>query len=449
MKTRKLFIVALIAFVLGGGAVVIYFSSFGPSSDGEPNPETILADQAGKNKANLVRYDGPDPEEVILVSSLKNNSEPLPNFMGKSLDWMAQAQAPNGGYGAGLHSMQHVRDPHAVKTDPATSALVGLAFVRTGSSHQSGPYASQVNGIMNYLLEHIEKLPKNPTRFTDQAGTQPQSKLGSNIDATFTSQFLTRMLEFTVDQSELNERLKNGVEVCVQVIESQQNDDGSFQGGTWAGVLQSSMANSALEKAEVSGLKVDKEKLKRSRNYQRNNFDTKSGKPSLDAAAGVSLYAISSTNRASATNARKAMERMEIAKDSGVIAADAEVTEENLQQIGLSRVEAEEWANDYRTNEATRDQLQSEEVLSGFGNNGGEEFISYMMTSESLVITGGDAWDDWNEKMMERLSKIQNPDGSWSGHHCITSPVFCTAAVIMTLATDRDVEYIAQVNATK
>ena len=449
MKTRKLFIVALIAFVLGGGAVVIYFTSIASSSENVPNPDSILADEVDKDKVNLARYEAPAPEEAVFLSSLKNNAEPLPTFMGKSLQWMAKAQAPNGGYGAGLHSMQHVKDPHAVKTDPATSSLVGLAFVRTGSTHESGPYASQVNGIMNYLLDHIEKLPKNPTQFTDQSGTQPQSKLGSNIDATFTSQFLTRMLDFTKEESRLNERLKNGVAVCVQVIEGQQNEDGSFQGGTWAGVLQSSMANSALEKADVSGVEVDKAKLKRSRNYQRSNFDTKSGTPSLDAAAGVSLYAISSTNRASATNARKAMERIEIAKDSGMIAPDAEITEENLQQIGVSEEDAEEWVNDYRTNEATLDRLQSDEVLSGFGNNGGEEFISYMMTSESLVITGGDAWDDWNEKMMQRLSKIQNPDGSWSGHHCITSPVFCTAAVIMTLATDRDVEYIAQVNATK
>jgi hypothetical protein len=82
--------------------------------------------------------------------------------------------------------------------------------------------------------------------------------------------------------------------------------------------------------------------------------------------------------------------------------------------------------------------LQSEEVLSGFGNNGGEEFLSYMMTSESLVATDDKEWDNWHKRMNGLFEKIQNPDGSWSGHHCITSPVFCTAAVIMTLGADRD-----------
>ena len=85
------------------------------------------------------------------------------------------------------------------------------------------------------------------------------------------------------------------------------------------------------------------------------------------------------------------------------------------------------------------------QLLAGFGNNGGEEFLSYLMTSESLVIAGGREWNSWNNKMKERLGTIQNQDGSWSGHHCITSPVFCTAAVLQVLTTERDVELLKRV----
>ena len=81
---------------------------------------------------------------------------------------------------------------------------------------------------------------------------------------------------------------------------------------------------------------------------------------------------------------------------------------------------------------------QSDDVLRGFGNNGGEEFLSFMMTSESLVVAGGEDWEAWYAKMYNLLSSIQNNDGSWSGHHCITSPVFCTAAVVMAMLADRD-----------
>ena len=91
----------------------------------------------------------------------------------------------------------------------------------------------------------------------------------------------------------------------------------------------------------------------------------------------------------------------------------------------------------YRKNAAANKMMQDEQVLSGFGNNGGEEYLSYMMTSESLAGVGGEDWESWYKKMNTRLSKVQNPDGSWSGHHCITSPVFCTAAVILTMTADR------------
>ena len=87
--------------------------------------------------------------------------------------------------------------------------------------------------------------------------------------------------------------------------------------------------------------------------------------------------------------------------------------------------------------------MQNDEaLLTGFGNNGGEEYLSYLMTSESLVITGGKAWKQWDEKMHRRLRKIQSSNGSWTGHHCITSPVFCTAAVVQCLNTYRDADML-------
>jgi hypothetical protein len=32
---------------------------------------------------------------------------------------------------------------------------------------------------------------------------------------------------------------------------------------------------------------------------------------------------------------------------------------------------------------------------------------------------------------------VQNQDGSWTGHHCITGQTFCTAAALLTLMADR------------
>ena len=75
--------------------------------------------------------------------------------------------------------------------------------------------------------------------------------------------------------------------------------------------------------------------------------------------------------------------------------------------------------------------------MNGFGSNGGEEFLSYMLVSETLVVKGGDEWKQWDSAMTRNLGNVQNQDGSWTGHHCITGRTFCTAAALLVLMADR------------
>jgi hypothetical protein len=39
--------------------------------------------------------------------------------------------------------------------------------------------------------------------------------------------------------------------------------------------------------------------------------------------------------------------------------------------------------------------------------------------------------------MTENLNRIQDKDGGWSGHHCITGRTFCTATALLVLMADR------------
>ncbi|MBC8883544.1 hypothetical protein H9X57_09545 [Flavobacterium piscinae] len=80
-----------------------------------------------------------------------------------------------------------------------------------------------------------------------------------------------------------------------------------------------------------------------------------------------------------------------------------------------------------------------EDVLNGFGNNGGEEFLSFLQTGESMVVNHDDDWKKWYDNI-GRMMQIQNPDGSWNGHHCITSPSFCTATCLMILSIENDIQ---------
>jgi len=53
------------------------------------------------------------------------------------------------------------------------------------------------------------------------------------------------------------------------------------------------------------------------------------------------------------------------------------------------------------------------------------------------VVEGGEKWDTWNRGIQENLSRIQNQDGSWTGHHCITGRTFCTSAALLVLTVER------------
>lgn len=86
-----------------------------------------------------------------------------------------------------------------------------------------------------------------------------------------------------------------------------------------------------------------------------------------------------------------------------------------------------------------------ESLLRGYGNNGGEEYLSFCLISESLAITGAAIGDRWNRAMHDRLAAAQSRDGSWSGSHCINSQAFCTAAVVQCLTMHLDSEMLAEV----
>src|SRR5688500_17014085 len=104
----------------------------------------------------------------------------------RGLDWIAQAQNGNGGWGAGSHARQDVTDPHAVQTDPATTAMVAMALLRSGNTLTKGEYSSQLKKALNYLLSATENSPASSYNITDQTGTQIQTKLGANIDVVLT-----------------------------------------------------------------------------------------------------------------------------------------------------------------------------------------------------------------------------------------------------------------------
>lgn len=386
-------------------------------------------------------------EESSDLNSIYKTPENVRHAVDNGLTWIIRAQNPNGGWGAGNHSRQDVIDPHAVEPDPATTAIVSMALLRSGSTLTTGKYSAQLTKALGFLMKSAENSEPNNYNITDLTGTQIQTKLGQNIDVILTAQFFSNIMDYVDHDEDLKKRVQKNLDICVSKIQRAQDRNGNIAGAGWAGVLQSSFAANALEAAQTKGANVDLKSLERSRAAQKDNFDSKTGDVKTDMGAGVILYSVSGSARASAKEARRVEEEINKAKESGTLPESAPVSAENLQKIGFDKDDAIKYSTAYEVYQSAKVQAQREDVMDGFGSNGGEEFLSYLQTGESMVIGKDAGWQKWYDNISGRMLKIQNNDGSWNGHHCITSPVFCTATSLLILAIHNDIDKLTEIGA--
>ena len=315
--------------------------------------------------------------------------------------WLVEHQADDGGWGAGAFG----QDRRGAASDVATTSLAVMALLRDA---QGGPLhrAAIERGVL-FTVRAIEASPLEGARLQGPSGTQPQYKLGRNVDTHFAALMLG---EATASMPvPVRARVDAAYDKVLTKVVAAQAQDGSFDRDGWAPVLSSSVAAQSLYRAHSLGKQVERSVLEQSDEYQRKLVEPETGTFDASAGAGVHLYAAASSLR----NNRNAAKRAQgDAKQRAVRAADA----------SADAVRADRGA-----------------LISGFGSVGGEEMLSYMMISDSLAEGRGqgederDGWREWEKKIGKHLVAIQNADGSWSGHHCITSTTFVTAAAVMTL----------------
>ncbi|MCC7501164.1 MAG: hypothetical protein IT229_01455 [Flavobacteriales bacterium] len=436
---KRTFIISTAAAAVGCSALLLLSFSSRSANRGHlycPVPSDDLADHEGCVFRTVYEGQGLDSTFVLSTPDLVFRSEE------RALDWLVRAQGADGGFGAGTHARQDVIDPHAVQSDPATTAMVGMALLRMGNTPDKGRYSNVLSKLTDHLLITVEQADNAARNVTTLQGTQIQVKLGQNIDAALTAQFLSNLMGRMPCSHPRHDRWINALNKCVSIIQRSQNTDGSVQGDGWAGVLQSSFAASALESAKFQGAQVNDSALRKAQDFQKANFDVGTGSAVTERAAGITLYAVSGSTRNSAREAREVKDVMDKAKKEGKVAEAAPVSVDALEDAGYTRTDAERLNTAYQVYNAAKVQAQADNVVSGFGNNGGEEFLSFLQTGESLVIGKDNGWRDWYQQTTSRLVGIQNNDGSWNGHHCITSPVFCTATSLLILSVNNDIEQL-------
>ena len=368
-----------------------------PALNIEPTAESFRPDRSALRSAALKPSDGPAVRPAVEVLA-----KPSQLSRSRGAEWLKRTQRSDGGWGAGAWGTD---DPKAA-SDVATTSLAVLALYRDSSG--DGRHREAIQSAIRYVATVVQVSPPGP-RLQVPQGTQPQYKLGDLVDTHFAALMLGEMAD-TQDPA-TNATIKTALTSVVARVQQAQQADGSFDSKGWAPVLSSSVAASSLYRAQELGIKVDKEVFEKNERYQRAKIKAPAvagGVAELDSSegAGVDLYSAATTLKGNYEAKRR---------------GDAEDADKEASQV------AEDAAYGRIAGEG------SEQLFSGFGSVGGEEMLSYMMISDTLADAGGTKFEDWDKKVSGYLAGIQNNDGSWAGHHCITSRTFVTAAAMMSL----------------
>ena len=155
----------------------------------------------------------------------------------------------------------------------------------------------------------------------------------------------------------------------------------------------------------------------------------------MSGAAGVELYAIGA-NLGAAQDALNT-KRLEADRFRGILKNPTSLPAAIKDAREQLQVYADSEASQERALSVVTSKFQDQRFVAGFGCNGGEEFLSYLQISETLLANKSKEFADWDKRITENINRVQTADGSWIGQHCITSRTFCTAAAVMVLTADR------------
>jgi hypothetical protein len=383
-----------------------------------------------------------------------NSNEPARSpdeALAAGLKYLLDQQHPDGGWGQGGGWRQNiskngnggrVEGPNVMDPSDLGNTCVSLvSLLRAGETPLQGAHREAAQKAFEYICKQVENADPNSLYVTDVRDTQLQVKIGTYVDTFVAGWALSELKDKVAGESDEKRRVA-ALNKVVAKIEQNQRDDGSFAGNNgWAAVLSQGLCSRALNGAARNGGNVSKKALDNDQKQNVAGLDVSKGAfdaaaPAAPSNAGVPLYReaaqLGGLNEKWKSDApRKSAAENTIAEPKASPEAKAEAAKD------LEDINADEQAVQ-AANKAVAGKLRDSRYTAGFGNNGGEEFLSYMNVTEGVRARGGQEWDDWRSKMTKTVCGAQNEDGSWAGQHCITGRTFCTATALLTLLVEQE-----------
>lgn len=307
----------------------------------------------------------------------------------KGTKWLFKAINQDGGAGLDI----------ATPSDVACTSVVGMALLSQGNTAQEGEYKTKQKALSRFLLSRVEKM--GGTGSLQRERSQIEGDLGPYATHFFCTIFLSQ----SIGESPDLDRTRAAISRLEKYISSNQHRDGSWGQEAWAPMLATACGWLSLRAANFAGVKVS-----------------------------------GSSDNAGEFLVRR-MPRLGRSWGSGSWYHRLYGTASGLRVLyALGR------DNESKAQRALADILALiEKGNRTFGGAGGEEYLTFHLMTEMLMQKGGRDWRRWYPTVRDKLIKVQNKDGSWTGHHCITSRTFSTACALMVLSAPNRYLPISQV----
>ncbi len=316
-----------------------------------------------------------DNEQKHLFDEWTNASE---RAVSRGIEWVMKTMHRDGGCGIDIGQ----------PPDIGCTAMVGLSLLSLGNTPVEGTRSREVRSIVNYMLRQVETMPTDD--ITSQVQTQLQNKIGRHAHTFFATVFLAEVVGEGYDPEPVRKALKK----LVNVIVEQQTNDGHWGNTSWAPTLGTVMGWVALRASHQVGMKVGGSPDKTAEHLEGQM------KGGLNRNSGSWMHELYK-------NATGVRVLYELQKE------DDEVAKNAFKQV-LDLVRKDNTA---------------------FSQAGGEEYLAFHLITETMLQKGGEDWKTWFPTVRDKIVDVQNQDGSWTGHHCITSRTFCTAAACLVLSS--------------
>jgi hypothetical protein len=295
----------------------------------------------------------------------------------KGTDWLIKAINQDGGAGLDI----------GTTSDVACTSVVGMALLAQGETPVEGRHATRQKRLLEFLLQRIETM--GPTGSLQNSRSQIEGDLGPFATHFFAAICLSQMM----GEAPNVDRCRRSLQRLADYISAGQHRDGSWGEDAWAPQLATACGWLSLRAANFAGIRVSGSSEKAGDYLIRTM-------PKLGTSWGDESWYHRFYGTAAGLRVLYSLDR------------DQEPAAKRALADVMKLVDTDNRA---------------------FGGAGGEEYLTFHLLSELLIQMGGENWARWFPTVRDKLVDVQNSDGSWTGHHCITSRTFSTACALLVL----------------